>query len=129
LPFENSGYLEGARPFRVAPNPPEERALELRRTLLETLKQLNRAELEEEGGEGLEAAELLFLLRKGPSPGLSEEELERVIETLVLNGLAGPRDDPQYAWDRGRILGRRYLITTTGKQFLIGQLEKTGRVD
>ncbi len=107
----------------------EGNALALRTTLVETLKQLNRAEREEEDGEGLEASEILFLLRKGPIPALSEAELQHAIETLVANRMADPLDDPQYAWDRGRVLGRRYTITATGKEYLLGQLEKTGRVD
>jgi hypothetical protein len=116
----------GRRP--VAEGPATERAVELHRTLLETLKQLNRAEREEAEGEGLETDELLFLLRKGPSPMLSEAELQHAIETLVANRMATALDDPQYAWDRGRIMGRRYVITATGKEYLVGQLDKVGRV-
>lgn len=107
----------------------EESAVALHRTLLETLKQLNRAEVEEAEGEGLEPPEILFLLRKGPSPMLTEAELQQAIETLVANRMADPVDDPQYAWDRGRIMGRRYTITAAGKEYLVGQLDKTGRVD
>ena len=102
----------------------------LRTTLLETLKQLNRAEVEEDQErEGLEPAEVLVLLRRGPIPQLPEAELENALETLLANRMIEVLDDPQYAWDRGRIVGRRFTITTTGKEYLIGQLEKTGRIE
>jgi len=113
----------------VPDDPDLENAVRLRTTLLETLKQLNRAEAEEEEGEGLEAAEILFLLRKGPSPTLTEAELEHAVATLVANRMAEPLEDPRYAWDRGRILGRRYAITPAGKEYLVAQLERTGRVE
>jgi hypothetical protein len=108
---------------------PEVAALELHQALVEALKQLNRAELESEEGEGLEPTELLLLLRKGACPLLSERELERAVETLVANRLAETTEDPRYAWDRGRLLGRRYTITTEGKEFLLRQIERPGRVD
>ena len=105
-----------------------ELSLEFHETLLETLKLLNRAEEEEEAGEGLEPAELLFLLRKGPSPNLGEADLLRALETLLANRMVDPKDDPEYAWDRGRILGRRFTINTAGKTYLLAQIEKTGRI-
>ncbi|HTS33794.1 MAG TPA: hypothetical protein VMI55_07675 [Thermoplasmata archaeon] len=107
----------------------EEHAVALHTILVETLKQLNRAEREEAEGEGLEPSEILFLLRKGPIPMLSEAELQHAIETLVANRMADAADDRQYAWDRGRQMGRHYTITAAGKEYLLGQLEKTGRVE
>jgi hypothetical protein len=107
----------------------DESATALHLALLEVLKQLNRAELEEEAGEGLEETELLTLLRKGPMPSLASADLDRALATLVANGMAQVLDSQQYAWDRGRTLGRRFTVTLAGKQYLIGQLQKTGRVD
>ena len=107
----------------------EKSAAALHVTLLEVLKQLNRAELEEEPGEGLETAEILTLLRRGPIPGLTDTDLERALTTLVENRMAQVLDAEQYAWDRGRILGRRYALTLGGKAYLLDQLQKVGRVD
>ncbi len=96
--------------------------------LVEVLKQLNRAEAEETGGDGLELGELLYLLQRGSVPTASPEAIDRTLATLVENRMAAALDDPRYAWDRGRIVGRRYAITVEGKAFLAGQLERSGRI-
>ncbi|MGP8072035.1 MAG: hypothetical protein ACLPZM_02770 [Thermoplasmata archaeon] len=107
----------------------EDSAAFLHGAILEVLKQLNRAEAEEDSGEGLESSEILVLLRKGPLPMLTDTDFERALSTLVANQMAEVLDSPQYAWDRGRILGRRYALTRTGKVYLLEQLAKTGRVE
>ncbi|MGA8664060.1 MAG: hypothetical protein WB809_03195 [Thermoplasmata archaeon] len=107
----------------------QDTATALHLALLEVLKQLNRAEAEEEAGEGLESTEILSLLRKGPLPMLTDPDFERALETLVANRMAEVLDAPQYAWDRGRVLGRRYALTGTGKNYLLEQLQKSGRVE
>ncbi len=109
-------------------SPSRELALSLHLSLLETLKQLNRAEAEESGGDGLETAEIVHLLRRGALPAVSEAEIEHAVATLVANRMADALDEPRYAWDRGRTVGRRYAITTDGKAYLAAQLERTGRI-
>jgi len=113
----------------VTTDPAEGSAAVLHGTLLEVLKQLNRAEIEEQPGEGLESTEILTLIRKGPLPMLTDTDFERALETLVRNRMADTVDAPQYAWDRGRVLGRRFVLTLMGKQYLLEQLQKTGRVE
>jgi hypothetical protein len=108
--------------------PAEDSASALHGTLLEVLKQLNRAEIEEEEGEGLETNEILVLLRKGPLPMLTDTDFERALTTLLANQMTEVLDSEKYAWDRGRVLGRRYALTRTGKNYLLDQLKETGRI-
>jgi hypothetical protein len=113
----------------VADETEEERGVERHLTLLEVLKQLNRADIEETDVAGFERREIFLTLRKGPVPTLTEEELGPILETLVGNQMVERVADPSYAWDRGRILGERYTITLVGKEYLMQQIEKTGRVE
>jgi hypothetical protein len=106
-----------------------EQAGELRDALLEILRQLNKVEVEGPDVVGLEQRELFTLLRRGPCPYLTEGDLDRAIETLIGNRMAQELDDPEYAWDRGRVVGPRYALTLEGKRFLLDQLERTGRID
>jgi hypothetical protein len=107
---------------------PREAALELRTELVEILKQLNRAEMEEADVPGLEAEEVRHFLSKGPLPQATSAEVAEALRVLVGNGLARELDDPEYAWDRGRVIADRYTITTEGKEFLIRQIQRVGRV-
>jgi len=109
-------------------SPPEDAAA-LRTELVEVLKQLNRGEMEEEGGvEGLEIDELHHFLARGPLPSVSAESVGTALKVLVGNGYARELDDPEYAWNRGRIVGARYLITTEGKEFLLREIQRVGRI-
>ena len=108
---------------------PEEAAAELRGELVEILKFLNRSEMEMRDVNGLEFDEVRHLLARGAYPHLTAEDVERAIEVLVGNGFACSLSDPTYAWDRGRVLGRRYAITTGGKAFLLRQMERLNRID
>ncbi|MFY9717649.1 MAG: hypothetical protein WAK40_06935 [Thermoplasmata archaeon] len=108
---------------------PQENALELRTELVEVLKQLNRAEMEGEGEViGLEPEELHHFLAKGPLPTLSSVALSQAMRVLIGNGFARVLDDPEYAWNRGRVVGERFTITTEGKEFLVRQIQRIGRV-
>ncbi len=102
---------------------------EMRDGLLEILRLLNRAEMEEPEGEGLEPEELARLLGRRQYPRLSEHDLGEALAMLVANGFAAPRDDRPYAWDRGRPLGHRFTITTAGKGFLIARISRADRVN
>ncbi len=108
--------------------PQDERAASFRRDLLEILKQLNRGEEEETEVPGVETEELLLHLKRGPCPDLTETDLETQLGTLLANRMAREIDDPKYAWDRGRTVGRRYALTAEGKEFLLQNLERSGRI-
>ncbi len=110
------------------PAPKDEKAATFRRDLLEILKQLNRSEEEETEVPGVETSELLLHLKRGPCPDLTEADLETQIGTLLANRMACEIDDTRYAWDRGRTVGRRFALTTEGKEFLLQNLERSGRI-
>jgi hypothetical protein len=109
--------------------PPAEAAAELREALLEILRQLNRIEMEATGVSGLEPGEIHHLLARGGFPELTPPAVATALGVLVGNGFARAQTDPEYAWDRGRVLGTRYTITTEGKEFLVEQLARVNRVD
>lgn len=106
----------------------DEAAARLHVLLLEVLKQLNKAEEEEPAGEGLEGNEILVLLRKRGFPMLSDVDFDRALGTLVENRMVTVLDTELYAWDRGRMIGRRYALSNSGKNYLLEELQKTGRV-
>jgi hypothetical protein len=106
----------------------EERAVELHLELLEVLRLLNRAEVERSGVEGLEHRELLTLLRRGPCPFVTPEGFDRAIDTLLGNRMIRELDDLEYAWDRGRTVGRRYALALEGKEYLLEDTQKSGRI-
>ncbi len=110
------------------PDTPEEAARLLHEELLELLKRLNRDAEEETQVVGLEVEELRFQLeRTGHSPGTAEQ-VRTGLSVLVANGYVERRTDPEYAWNRGRTIGERYAITTTGKEYLLRELERVGRI-
>ena len=106
-----------------------EAAADLRESLTEILRQLNRAEMEEPEGEGLELSELHHFLVRAGRRDLSQRDVERAVAVLVGNGFVCRRTDEEYAWDRARTIGTRFTITTEGKSFLIERLRRTGRID
>jgi hypothetical protein len=109
--------------------PPAEAAAELHETLVEILRQLNRVEMEEADVAGVEVGELRRVLARGAYARLTAPEVEAALGVLVGNGFARRLTDPEYAWDRGRVVGTRYAITTEGKEFLIEQLARVHRVN
>ena len=109
--------------------PQEEAARELRDEMVELLKFLNRAEEEQRDVNGYELQELHYFLSKGPYPNISPPEVERAVNVLVGNGLAAVLTDDEFAWERRRVVGTRYIVTTKGKQFLVKGLEKVERID
>ena len=104
-------------------------ASDLRDEILEILRQLNRNEMEESEVPGLEIGELHHLLLHGAYPRLTSPQVETAVGVLVGNGFARQLTDLVYAWDRGRVIGERYAITTEGKAFLLESLRRTNRVE
>ena len=109
--------------------PSNEAAAELHETLLEILRQLNRAEMEEADVTGLEAGELYRVLGRGAYARLTAQNVKMALGVLVENGFVRQLTDPEYAWDRGRVVGTRFAITTEGKGFLVEQLVRVNRVN
>jgi hypothetical protein len=107
---------------------PLEQAMEMRTELLEILKHLNRAEMEGGDVTGLEVDELRHFLARAALPGVTHDQVGEALRVLVGNGLACELDDPEYAWDRGRVVSDRFTITTEGKAFLVRQLQRVGRI-
>jgi len=108
---------------------PQEEALELKEVMLEVLRQLNRAEEERADVVGLEPEEIRYLISRSHLPRISIEEVRRAIAVLLGNGFVRELTDTEYAWTRGRPVGDRFTLTTLGKEFLIREIERTGRID
>jgi hypothetical protein len=106
----------------------QERASELGSVILEVLRLLNKSEAEGSTVEGLEHGELLSLIRRGPHPELTADELDQAIATLLGNRMITELDDPEFAWDRGRTISRRYALALLGKEYLLARVEKAGRI-
>jgi hypothetical protein len=106
----------------------EERAVELGSVMLEILRLLNKSEEEGSTVEGLEHRELLVLLRTGTHPGVALEQLDEAIATLLGNQMVQELEDPEYAWDRGRVVRRRFALALPGKEYLLAQVGRTGRI-
>jgi hypothetical protein len=106
----------------------EERAIELGGILLEVLRLLNKSEAEGSTVAGLEHHELFALLRRGPRATATLEELNVALATLVGNRMVTVLEDPEYAWDRGRAVGRRYALALPGKEYLLTKIERSGRI-
>jgi hypothetical protein len=114
----------------AAPASPSPEPWVLHDTLLELLKRLNQSHNRagDEGVDGLEFAEVQRAMSTFWSTRLHQVDLTFALQLLVENGLVRAEDRPAYAWDRGRVLGQRFLITTNGKSYLQGALNVTGRV-
>ncbi|MGA9840110.1 MAG: hypothetical protein WBF81_05020 [Thermoplasmata archaeon] len=110
------------------PQPPEAKAREFHLEMLEVLKLLNRVEEEHGKVDGLEREELVHLLGKVGFPAATLDDVGRTLDVLMGNGLARSMTDSEYAWDRGRVVGERFGITLEGKQMLLKELERVGRV-
>jgi len=122
-------FIFPSPPSRGMAGTPAEEALELRTEIVEVLKQLNRAEMEGEGEViGLESDEIRHFLARGPLPTVTSTALSQALHVLIGNGFARVLDDPEYAWNRGRVVGERFTITTEGKEFLLRQVQRIGRV-
>ena len=54
--------------------------------------------------------------------GEGEVDLAFALQLLLENGLAETVATPVYAWDRQRVIGERFRITTMGKSYLMRQI-------
>ncbi len=128
LPFHRNAQVGGAPGVPGVLETPVTEADNLRHEMVEILKTLNWGEEEVPDMRGIEASEILARLKRGSCPLITETLLGEAIETLLANRMAQSTDRIEYAWERGRLVGLRYTITVLGKQYLIRQLEKDGRI-
>ena len=100
----------------------------LHETLTEILRRLNQAS--ERGGAApeLEYAELERALFRFWATISGGTDLAFALQLLLENGLAETVHDPVYAWDRQRVVGERFRITTLGKSYLLRQVAENGRI-
>ncbi|MCI4353808.1 MAG: hypothetical protein L3K06_00390 [Thermoplasmata archaeon] len=100
----------------------------LHETFTEILRRLNQAS--ERGGDApeLEYAELERATYPFWATHVGEVDLAYALELLLENGLVEPVHEPVYAWDRQRVIGERFRITTMGKSYLLRQIEESGRI-
>lgn len=100
----------------------------LHETFLEVLKRLNQAAEREPEVPDLEYPELERAMHTFWATQAGEVDLAFALQLLLENGLVAAVAEPVYAWDRGRVLGERFRITTLGKGYLVHQLDARGRV-
>ena len=100
----------------------------LHEALTEILRRLNQAS--ERGGEApeLEYAELERAMHKFWTTESGEVDVAYALQLLLENGLVEAVEEPVYAWDRQRVIGERFRITTLGKSYLVRQIRETGRI-
>ncbi len=108
---------------------PAEAALTLKLEMLEVLRQLNRAEMEQTDVVGVEPETLRFEISRGRLPQITVDQVRLALRVLVANGYARELTDAEYAWSLGRTVGDRFAITTEGKEFLVRETGKAGRID
>jgi hypothetical protein len=98
-------------------------------TLLQVLKRLNQATQRDEHIQELEFAELeRAMARSGAAASWTNVDVSYALQLLLENGLAESVNQPVYAWDRQRVLGERFRITTLGKAYLMRQISESGRI-
>ena len=107
---------------------PEQVAWTFHQTLLEVLRRLNQAAERHGEIEGLEYPELERAMSRFWAVDGDAAELGRAVELLRENGLVAIEDEPKYAWDRRRVLGDRYRVTSLGKAYLLRQISETERI-
>jgi hypothetical protein len=103
-----------------------------RATFLAILRQLNRAETENNSDTPEQALELPELERRLADFWAIEEGAAKVPQALgllLMNGLVAAEGDSEYSWQRQRTVSQRYQITSEGKKFLLDNIEKTGRIE
>ncbi len=110
------------------PDTPEEASHRLHDELLELLRLLNRDEEEETQVVGLEPEELRVQLERAGQPGITIDQVRTGLSVLVANGYVEQRTDQEYAWNRGRTVGERYVISTEGKSYLLREIGRVGRI-
>lgn len=107
---------------------PEQIAWSFHETLLEVLRRLNQAAERRVEIDGLEFVELERSMRDFWTLRAGENQVDQALKLLVENGLVEERVDPHYAWDRRRVIGERFEITSLGKSYLLRAIEDSERI-
>ncbi len=103
-----------------------------RATFLAILRQLNRAETENNADTPEQALELPEIEQRLSDFWAVEQGVAKIPQALgllLMNGLVVAQGDTEYSWQRQRNVSQRYQITPEGKKFLLENIEKTGRVE
>lgn len=107
---------------------PSSSAWTLHESLLEVLKRLNQADERAMDVPGLEYVEIERAMRAFWTEVAHEVDLDFTLRLLLENGLVAQVDQPKYSWERRRLVGERFLITTLGKSFLVRQIAESDRI-
>ena len=107
---------------------PHESAWAFHETMLEILRRLNQAAERRAEVDGMEHVELERSLRQFWAFHAGENNLDSALALLRENGLVELDAHPMFAWDRGRVVGSRLVITSLGKAYLLRQIEENGRI-
>lgn len=118
---------------RVAPRvpamrTPAESAWAFHETLVEVLRKLNQAAERWPEIDGIEFVELERTMARYWTVEAREGKVEDALRVLMENGMVAEESAPAFAWDRRRVLGERFRITTAGKAYLIRQIAETDRI-
>jgi hypothetical protein len=107
---------------------PEQIAWAFHETLLEVLRRLNQAAERRSEVDGLEFVELERTMRDFWTLRSGENQVDEAVKLLIENGLVREHLEPRYAWDRRRMLGERFEITSLGKSYLLRAIEDSERI-
>jgi DNA-binding PadR family transcriptional regulator len=103
----------------------------LRETFLEILRHLNQIEFQNEGkgpDQALELGELETKLAGFWAVRQGSTKVALALGLLLRNGLIQTHGTADYSWQRGRPTVQRYQITSSGKQFLLENIDRTDRI-
>lgn len=115
----------------MAMGPGREGAEPMRATFVELLRKLNRADQEDTAGGpdcALELGEIERGLGEFPAVKDGSVRVSVALGLLLRNGLVEAERGSEYSWQRQRTIARRYRITTSGKKFLLEQIDRADRV-
>ena len=107
---------------------PTSNAWAFHETLVEVLRRLNQAAERRGEIDGLEFVELERSMARFWTMEYRESKMEDALRVLLENGLVAEENTPAYAWDRQRVLGERFRITSDGKAYLVRQIRESDRI-
>ena len=112
----------------AAARSPQQTAWAFHQTLVEVLRHLNQAAERRTDVDGLELLELERSMARFWALEYHEGRVDDALRVLMENGMVAEENTPTYAWDRGRVLGDRFRITSSGKAYLVRQVRESDRI-